>query len=147
MSDELTIIEQRDKKIAELKRLLDRAYPWLHNPYTPSQDALLCAQFDAIRREIQVVIAHLPEQDEPPVTLPCGSCDGVGGIFAHARSCMSDFCVGNGDEHSCNGIWETCPNCAPLAAENAEGKVNIEIEIDRQEAEELYAFLRRELGR
>jgi hypothetical protein len=75
-----SIIEQRDRNIADLKRLLDRAYPWLHNPYTPSQDALLCAQFDAIKREIQVVIAHLPEKDEPPVTLPCGSCDGTGQI-------------------------------------------------------------------
>lgn len=73
-------VESLVAEVRRLKRLLDRAYPWLHNPYTPRLDARLCAQFGEMKREIEVVISHLPEVDEDNerVALPCGSCDGDG---------------------------------------------------------------------
>lgn len=45
---------------------------------------------------------------------PCDACYGLGAVFEHLPSCESDFCVGNGDEHSCNGTWVLCEACDPL---------------------------------
>ena len=102
-----TMLDQRIARVVYLERLLDRAYIWLHNPYTPSQDALLCAQFDAIKREIQVVIAHLPEKDEPPVALPCASCDGVGCPNCQAPSYQCGDCgAALNLDGSCPVAWE-----------------------------------------
>ena len=91
-------------EVRRLQRLLDRAYPWLHNPYTPRQDARLCAQFDTMKREIEVVISHLAEIDEDSerVTSPCASCDGTGKIET----------VVDGEAEQV-----ICPNCAPISAE------------------------------
>jgi hypothetical protein len=41
----------------------------------------------------------------------CDDCFGLGAAFEHLSSCESDFCVGNGDEHSCNGTWVPCYRC------------------------------------
>ena len=42
----------------------------------------------------------------------CSQCEYTpGAYYDHARSCRSDFCVGNGDEHSCLGDWLPCPTC------------------------------------
>jgi hypothetical protein len=41
----------------------------------------------------------------------CDDCFGLGAVFEHADTCRSDFCVGNGDEHSCNGAWVPCSRC------------------------------------
>jgi hypothetical protein len=41
----------------------------------------------------------------------CDDCFGLGAVFEHLSSCASDFCVGNGDEHSCNGTWIPCHRC------------------------------------
>lgn len=51
---------------------------------------------------------------------PCRTCHGLGAVFEHFPSCRSDFCVGNGDEHSCLGTWEPCPSCEVLSDERAE---------------------------
>jgi hypothetical protein len=42
----------------------------------------------------------------------CEACYGTGGVYEHEAGCESDFCVGNGDEHSCNGRWLPCPQCS-----------------------------------
>lgn len=41
----------------------------------------------------------------------CEDCGGMGAWFEHTPDCRSDFCAGNGDEHSCNGDWLPCPGC------------------------------------
>lgn len=41
----------------------------------------------------------------------CDDCSGLGAWYEHEPTCESDFCVGNGDEHSCNGDWLPCPAC------------------------------------
>ena len=41
----------------------------------------------------------------------CETCFGTGGVPVHAPDCDSDFCVLNGDIHSCNGTWKPCPEC------------------------------------
>jgi hypothetical protein len=61
-----------------LERLLDRAYIWLHNPYSPQQSAEECARFSTLVNEVQLVIQYLKDEDDPPVALPCASCDGDG---------------------------------------------------------------------
>lgn len=73
--------ERMDALSAEnerLRRLLYRAYPWLHCPYTPQGSTDEWTQFQALIREIEHVIAHLKDEDDPPVALPCASCDGDG---------------------------------------------------------------------
>jgi hypothetical protein len=80
--DEAYLWKQRAQvgadRIKTLERLLDRAYPWLHCPYTPQGSVELWAQFQALMREIEHAIAHLKEEEDPPVALPCASCDGDG---------------------------------------------------------------------
>ena len=52
-----------------------------------------------------------PDGVSPPVRVDahgCEACGGAGAVYAHAPSCVSDFCVGNGDEHSCRGAWVPC---------------------------------------
>ena len=72
-------IADRDARIAHLERLLDRAYPLLHNPYTQQADPLLATTYDTIIREVEIAIQHLKEEDDPErVALPCASCDGDG---------------------------------------------------------------------
>lgn len=44
----------------------------------------------------------------------CDDCFGLGADFHHEPSCDSDFCVGSGDEHSCNGSWLPCPTCGSM---------------------------------
>jgi glutamyl-tRNA reductase len=59
---------QRDSatlKVAELERLLDRAYPLLHNPYRESADAFNWALYDSIIHEVEQAIQHLKEEDDP----------------------------------------------------------------------------------
>lgn len=42
----------------------------------------------------------------------CEQCEYTpGAYYQHEPSCDSDFCVGNGDEHSCNGAWLPCGAC------------------------------------
>jgi hypothetical protein len=71
-----TLIDQRDR----LERLLDRAYPLLHNPYTQQSDPLLATTYNQIIREVERAIAHLFKDEDDPerVELPCASCDGDG---------------------------------------------------------------------
>lgn len=67
------------ERIDYLERLLDRAYPLLHNPYTQQTDPLLATTYDRVIDEVQTVIQHLREEPDPErVTLPCASCDGTG---------------------------------------------------------------------
>ena len=44
----------------------------------------------------------------------CDDCFGLGAHYGHEPSCESDFCVGNGDEYSCNGGWVPCYSCATV---------------------------------
>lgn len=44
----------------------------------------------------------------------CEDCFGMGAVYEHAPSCASDFCAGNGDEHSCNGSWLPCLECGSM---------------------------------
>lgn len=44
----------------------------------------------------------------------CDDCFGTGAIYEHTDTCRSDFCAGNGDEHSCLGDWLPCPACGSL---------------------------------
>lgn len=44
----------------------------------------------------------------------CDRCFGLGAEYEHEPSCESDFCVGNGDEHSCNGDWLPCGACGTM---------------------------------
>lgn len=44
----------------------------------------------------------------------CDDCVGLGATFEHQPSCESDFCVGNGDEHSCAGAWLPCQSCGTM---------------------------------
>jgi hypothetical protein len=44
----------------------------------------------------------------------CENCDGIGAYLEHAPRCSDEFCVGNGDEHSCNGDWLPCPSCGAM---------------------------------
>ena len=73
-----SIIEQRDKKIKNLERLLYRAYPWLHNPYHGTTDIANAAEGDAVIEAVQFAIQHVPDEPDPLLKLPCGSCDGDG---------------------------------------------------------------------
>lgn len=77
-------------RITYLERLLDRAYPWLHCPYTPKDNLEEWAQFDKLIREVQVVIAHLKDEPDPPVSLPCASCDGDGCPNCEAPMILSE---------------------------------------------------------
>jgi hypothetical protein len=70
-----TAVEQR---ISGLLRLLDRAYPWLHNPYRGTTDIANRAEGDAVIREVEQAIAHLKDEPDPLLSLPCASCDGDG---------------------------------------------------------------------
>lgn len=109
--------DRLEARIIYLERLLDRAYPLLHNPSTQQTDPRLAITYDTIIREVEIAMQHRKEEDDPErVNLPSASCDGVGGIFEHAPSCWSDFCVGNGDTYACNGTWSPCPNCDPVGA-------------------------------
>jgi hypothetical protein len=66
-------------RIKELERLLGRAYPLLHNPYTQQHDPLLATTYDQIIRDVELAIQPLKDEPDPErVTLPCASCDGVG---------------------------------------------------------------------
>lgn len=67
-------------EVRRLQRLLDRAYPWLHNPYVGTSDVANAAEGDAVIREVEHAIAHLKEQPDPLLALPCASCDGTGKI-------------------------------------------------------------------
>jgi hypothetical protein len=52
----------------------------------------------------------------------CEDCGGTGGKYTHAASCDSEWCVGNGDMHSCSGTWAPCDcNSADAPAEDVEG--------------------------
>ena len=44
----------------------------------------------------------------------CNDCWGLGATFVHEITCESDFCVGSGDEHSCNGDWLPCDSCGTV---------------------------------
>lgn len=77
-------------RITYLERLLDRSYPWLHCPYTPQDNLEEWAQFDKLIREVQVVIAHLKDEPDPPVPLPCASCDGDGCPNCEAPMVLSE---------------------------------------------------------
>lgn len=72
-------IDRLQARVMYLERLLDRAYPLLHNPYGPKSDARLAVIYRDVIREVEVAIQHLTEEDDPErVELPCGSCDGDG---------------------------------------------------------------------
>lgn len=62
-------IDKRNARIMYLERLLDRAYIWLHNPYTPQQSAEECARFATLVSEVQLVIQHVLDEDDPAVAL------------------------------------------------------------------------------
>jgi hypothetical protein len=67
------------ERVDYLERLLDRAYPLLHNPYTQQTDPLLATTYARIIEEVETVIAPLKEEGDPErAELPCGSCDGAG---------------------------------------------------------------------
>lgn len=51
-------------RIRYLENLLARAYPLLHNPYGFNDDVELAEQYDAIIREVEVAIQHLPDDKE-----------------------------------------------------------------------------------
>lgn len=71
--------DRLEARIMYLERLLDRAYPLLHNPYTQQTDPLAATTYDTIIREVEIVIQHLKEEDDPErANLPCASCDGKG---------------------------------------------------------------------
>lgn len=89
-------------EVRRLQRLLDRAYPWLHNPYHGTGDIANAAEGDAVIEAVQTVIQHLTEEPDPLLKLPCGSCDGTGKI--------GRFLDGNEEE-------VMCPNCAPISVE------------------------------
>lgn len=65
-------------EVRKLQRLLDRAYPWVHNPYRGTSDVINAAEGDAIILEVETVIQHLKEEPDPLLNLPCASCDGDG---------------------------------------------------------------------
>lgn len=44
----------------------------------------------------------------------CNWCADLGAEFNHTPACNSDFCVGNGDEHSCAGEWRPCSGCGSV---------------------------------
>jgi hypothetical protein len=66
------------ERIDYLERLLYRAYPWLHNPYHGTTDYANAAEGDAVIEAVQTVIQHVPDEPDPLLSLPCGSCDGTG---------------------------------------------------------------------
>ena len=71
--------DRLEARIAYLERLFDRAYPLLHNPYTQQTDPLAATTYDTIIGEVEIVIQHLQEEDDPErANLPCASCDGDG---------------------------------------------------------------------
>jgi hypothetical protein len=74
-----TWLDRQTARVIYLERLLDRAYPLLHNPYTQQSDPLLATTYDTIIREVEHAIQHLNDEDEPErAQLPCASCDGDG---------------------------------------------------------------------
>jgi hypothetical protein len=85
-------------KVKELERLLSRAYPWLHNPYHGTTDYANEAEGDAVIEAVQTAIQHVPDEPDPLLKLPCGSCDGTGKIET-------------GDQ------LLVCPNCTPQIVE------------------------------
>lgn len=80
------------ERIDYLERLLSRAYPLMSNPYTQQTDPYLATLYDSIISDVEHAIQHVPDEDDPPVTLPCGSCDGTGRIGE-----------------------KICPNCTPIS--------------------------------
>lgn len=44
----------------------------------------------------------------------CEACFELGAAYVHAYECRSEFCVGNGDEHSCLGDWLPCAACGSM---------------------------------
>lgn len=65
-------------RVKELERLLSRAYPWLHNPYHGTADWANAAEGAAVIEAVQTAIQHGPDEPDPLLKLPCGSCDGGG---------------------------------------------------------------------
>lgn len=95
-------VESLVGEVRRLQRLLDRAYPWLHNPYHGTSDIANAAEGDAVIEAVQTVIQHLKEEPDPLLKLPCASCDGTGKI--------GQFLDGENEE-------VICPNCAPTNVE------------------------------
>jgi hypothetical protein len=87
------------KEHQRLLRLLDRAYPWLHNPYRWTSDFANDAEAQDVIRSVEQAIAHLKEEPDPLLSLPCGSCDGTGKI--------ETVIEGNAEQ-------VICPSCAPI---------------------------------
>ena len=69
-------------RITYLEQLLSRAYPMMSNPYPPQLDPHLSEVYAKILREVETVVARVPDagvdDEDKPVELPCGSCDGDG---------------------------------------------------------------------
>ena len=85
------LLDQWTARIIYLERLLDRAYPLLRNPYTQQIDPLLATTYDTIIREVETVIQHLKEEDDPErVKLGCASCDGDGCPNCEAPMVLSE---------------------------------------------------------
>jgi hypothetical protein len=81
-------------RISYLEQLLSRAYPMMSNPYPPQADAHLSAVYAKILREVETVVARVPDagvdDEDKPVELPCASCDGDGCPNCEAPMMLSD---------------------------------------------------------
>ena len=86
--------DRLEARIIYLESLLARAYPMLRNPYTPKDDLHMWNVHDTLIREVEVVIATVPDPgpdaEEAVGPLPCASCDGDGCPNCEAPMVLSE---------------------------------------------------------